>query len=221
MRVLAACEESQAVCKAFRQKGHQAYSLDLLPCSGGHPEWHIQQNVFPEMYRSHWDRIISFPPCTDLAVSGARWFQEKRANGSQEKAINFFFEVWENSDVTENPIGIMNSGDYIKKWFPKTYDRLVNNGFPFRPSQIIQPWQFGHQEFKATCLWIKEACGLPLLKPTNVLQPPMPYSKMTQDLKRKWGAVHQAVPGAGRSMQRSKTYEGIAAAMAEQWGVMY
>lgn len=149
MKVLIACEESQEVCKAFRARGHEAYSCDLQECSGGHPEWHLRQNVIP-LLSEKWDMIIAFPPCTDLAVSGARWFAEKRADGRQQRSIEFF-KLFANTDcpkvAIENPIGIM-SREYRK------------------PDQIIQPWMFGHGETKATCLWLK---GLPKLTPTNIV----------------------------------------------------
>src|SRR5687768_16975343 len=119
MKILLGCEESQAVCVEFRKLGFEAYSCDLLPCSGGHPEWHFQEDIF-SVYnnRGPWGLVITFQPCTDLTVSGARWFEAKRNNGSQEKSIRFFFEVWKISNCSENPIGIMNGGKYIKKWFP-------------------------------------------------------------------------------------------------------
>ena len=146
MKILVACEESQAVTIELRRLGHEAYSCDIEPCSGGHPEWHLQQDVIP-LLDEPWDMIIAFPPCTDLCVSGARWFAEKRANGRQEASVAFFMRF---ADCTcprvaiENPVGIMSSR-YRK------------------PDQIIQPWQFGHGESKATCLWLK---GLPELVPT-------------------------------------------------------
>lgn len=203
MDVLATHEESQAVCMAFRLVKHRAFSLDLLPCSGGHPEFHYMESVFPRIYADNeWDLIISFPPCTDLSVSGARWFQKKRLSGEQEKSIDHFIDVWIYSDCTENPIGIMNNGEYIKKWFPKLYDKALVNGFPFKPSQIIQPWQFGHGETKATCLWLK---GLPLLTPTKKVDGREP---------RIW----ELPPTSDRAKLRSKTYQGIADAMAVQWG---
>ena len=151
MKILVACEESQAVCKAFRARGHEAYSCDVLPSSGGHPEWHLPMNVIPLLSRQ-WDMIIAFPPCTHLASSGARWFAEKRADGRQQQGIDFFMRFI-NLDclrvAIENPVGIM-STVYRK------------------PDQIIQPWQFGHPESKATCLWLK---GLPKLLPTKVAPP--------------------------------------------------
>ena len=148
MRVLVACEESQEVCQAFRARGHEAYSCDIQPCSGGHPEWHIQDDVLKHL--DGWDLIIAHPPCTDLAVSGARWFPEKQKNGQQQKSIVFFMQLALapcDRVAVENPISIMSSA-----WR--------------KPDQIIQPWMFGHGEVKATCLWIK---GLPLLKPTEIV----------------------------------------------------
>jgi len=185
MKVLVACEESQAVTIAFREKGHEAYSCDIFPCSGGHPEWHLQQDVV-ELLKEKWDMIIAFPPCTDLAVSGARWFKEKIADGSQQRSIDFFMQ-FTNVDcprvIIENPIGIM-STRYRK------------------PDQIVQPWQFGHGETKATCFWVK---GCPLLKPSNVV---------SGREQRIW----KLPPSANRAALRSKTYQGVAEAMAEQWG---
>jgi len=189
MRVLIACEESQAVCMAFRERGHEAYSCDILPCSGGHPEWHIQDNVFHVLSGSTtmwWDLIIAFPPCTDLAVSGAKWFDQKRKDGRQQKSISFFMSlVNSNCDkiAIENPIGIM-STIYRK------------------PDQIIQPWQFGHGETKATCLWLK---GLQKLQPTEIVE---------GREQRIW----KMPPSKDRAKLRSKTFKGIAQAMASKWG---
>jgi site-specific DNA-cytosine methylase len=202
MKILIACEESQVVCNAFRAKGHQAWSCDILPTSGDHPEWHIEKDVNRILGAIRYDMVIAFPPCTHLAVSGARWFPEKRKDGSQQAAIKFFMsfvQYAETLDIKlciENPIGIM-STVYRK------------------PDQILQPWQFGHAKFKATCLWLR---GLPLLKPTLIIWPPCPYNMMDQRKKRQWGEVHQAPPGQDRAIMRSKTYQGIANAMADQWG---
>lgn len=184
MKVLVACEESQAVCIAFRKLGHEAYSCDLLECSGGHPEWHIQGDAIEILYSRRWDLVISFPPCTDLAVSGARHFERKRKDGSQQKSIYFFMEFVKYNGLMaiENPIGIMSS-IYRK------------------PDQIIQPWQFGHGETKATCLWL---FGLPKLTPTNIVE--------GREQK-----IWKMPPSKDRAKLRSKTYPGIAKAMAEQW----
>lgn len=185
MRVLVACEESQEVCKAFRALGHVAYSCDLQDCSGGHPEWHLKGDVRDYWWRD-WDLIIAHPPCTDLASSGARWFAEKRKDGRQQESIAFFLAFTElhcPRVAIENPVGIMS----------KIYRK---------PDQIIQPWQFGHGETKATCLWLK---GLPPLVPTNIV---------AGREQRVW----RMSPGPDRAKLRSKTYVGIARAMAEQWG---
>ena len=150
MRVLVACEESQAVTIEMRRLGHEAYSCDIEPCSGGHTEWHLQQDVIP-LLTQKWDMILAFPPCTHLAVSGAKWFAAKRADGRQQASIDFFMQ-FANADCSkiaiENPVGIMS-----------TYYR--------KPDQIIQPWQFGHGETKKTCLWLK---GLPPLIPTEIVE---------------------------------------------------
>lgn len=194
MRVLIACEESQAVCKAFRARGHEAYSCDIQPASGGHPEWHIQGDVLP-LLREPWDMIIAFPPCTDLAVSGAKWFASKRADGSQQASIAFFMEFVNCPCMRvaiENPVGIM-STEYRQ------------------PDQIIQPWQFGHNESKATCLWLR---WLPELQPTNVL----PGDRRTRRDNQTASGQNKLGPSPDRAKLRSKTYDGIANAMADQWG---
>ena len=185
MRVLVACEESQEVCKAFRELGHEAYSCDIEPCSGGKPEWHLQVDAL-ELLKMQWDMILAFPPCTDLAVSGAKWFKEKRADGRQQRSIDFFMR-FANADcpriAIENPVGIMSTG-----WR--------------KPDQIIQPWMFGHRETKKTCLWLK---GLPPLKPTDIVD---------GREQRVW----KMPPSPDRAKLRSRTFPGIAQAMAEQWG---
>lgn len=208
LKVLVACEESQAVTKEFRKLGHEAYSCDLLPCSGGHPEWHFKMDVFKAVKLAKWDIIISFPPCTDLTVSGAKHFYYKRENGNQKKSIKFFFEVWKLSNCTENPIGIM-AGNYINKWFPDLYKEMTDYGFPFKASQIIQPYHFGHTERKSTCLWLRD---LPLLKHTENV-----FEEMMKLPYKEYAKTHSMPPGKYRSILRSKTKSGIAKAMAEQW----
>ena len=184
MRILVACEESQAVTTELRRLGHEAYSCDLLPCGGGCPQWHIQVDAI-ELLKIKWDMVLAFPPCTHLAVSGARYFEEKRRDGRQQAAIEFFMK-FANCDcpriAIENPVGIM-STQYRK------------------PDQIIQPWQFGHGETKATCLWLK---GLPPLVPTDIVD---------GREQRVW----RMPPGPDRAKMRARTYKGIARAMAEQW----
>ena len=219
MKVLVACEESQRVCIEFRRLGHEAYSCDILPCSGGHPEWHIQDDVLKHL--DGWDMIIAFPPCTDLAVSGARHFEKKREDGRQRKSIEFFCQFLElpcKYVSIENPINII-SGDYIKKWFPDIAEKY---DLPRKPTQIIQPYQFGHPVSKKTCLWLK---GLPLIEPTNVVEPEIIHSKgksggysgplwyVTDENGKiiSWNDPRTAIV-------RSKTFPGVAKAMAEQWG---
>ena len=150
MKILVACEESQAVTIEMRRLGHEAYSCDIIPCSGGHPEWHLQVDAL-ELLKMKWDMILAFPPCTHLAVSGARYFEQKRKDGRQQAAIDFFMQ-FANADCSkialENPVGIMST-----VWK--------------KPDQIIQPWQFGHGETKKTCLWLK---GLPPLISTEIVE---------------------------------------------------
>lgn len=192
MKILVACEESQAVTIELRKLGHEAYSCDIEPCSGGHPEWHLQEDVTP-LLKQHWDMIIAFPPCTHLAVSGAAWFEQKRKDGRQQQGIDFFM-LFANADceriAIENPVGIMSS--VYKK-----------------PSQIVQPYEYGHKEQKKTCLWLK---GLPLLQATNNV-----YDQMMELPKNKRERLHYLPPSPERAKLRSKTYLGIAKAMAEQW----
>jgi site-specific DNA-cytosine methylase len=186
MKVLVACEFSGIVRDAFRRQGHDAWSCDLLPSEKPGP--HLQapnQFYLKELfYTQHWDMLIAFPPCTHLAVSGARWFKNKRRE--QGDAAAFFMDIAEariQRVCVENPIGIM-STEYRK------------------PDQIIQPWQFGHGETKATCLWLK---NLPLLNPTKIVEGRVPR-------------VHYAAPSPDRWKERSRIMPGIADAMAEQWG---
>ena len=235
MNILIACEESQRVCIAFRDKGHNAFSCDILPCSGGHQEWHICGDVLPLLngncvFRTmdgvkhridgKWDLIIAFPPCTHLAVSGAAWFEKKRADGRQKDGIEFFAKFL-NADcdriVIENPVGII-SGDYIPKWFPEL---AVKYGFPIKPTQKIHPWMFGDNFSKTTCLWIK---GLPALTPLITEQPELEwfewFDSKTGKKKRqpKWFADAWKLSPEERSKARRKTFPGISKAMAEQWG---
>lgn len=209
MRVLVACEESQAVTKALRALGHEAYSCDLLPCSGGHPEWHLQQDVFSLLTRKHhWDLLIAFPPCTHLACSGARHFKQKMEDGRQQAAVDFFMRLVRAPVARiaiENPVGIMSTA-YRK------------------PDQIIQPFQFGDRAQKTTCLWLK---NLYPLRPTKVVKLrksdyyEFTTRKGTRKRQPKWyyNTLRQAKTSAERSTLRSKTFPGIAKAMAGQWSV--
>jgi len=185
VRVLIACEFSGIVRQAFRARGHAAWSCDLLPAEDG-SQFHIQLDALDCFEALEWDLMIAHPPCTHLAVSGARWFKDKRAE--QVKALAFVQALMDAPIpriCVENPISIISSR--IRK-----------------PDQIIQPWQFGHGETKATCLWLK---NLPALRPTNIVEGRRPR-------------VHHASPGPDRWKERSRTLQGIADAMAEQWGAL-
>lgn len=201
LKVLVACEESQTVCKAFRKLGHDAYSCDIQDCSGGHPEWHIKQDVLP-LLKQHWDLIIAHPPCTYMSKAGARWMYPTSGVLSQERyklsqdAKAFFMEFY-NCDCDhvciENPVPL----------------KVV--GLPM-PTQSIQPYEFGEPYSKQTLLWLK---GLPLLQPTNVLSSYVPWlPSNTSGLAHGRGG-HRGI--AHDQKTASKTFDGIAKAMAEQW----
>ena len=205
MKVLIACEESQEVCKAFRALGHKAYSCDIIECSGGHPEWHLKQDVIP-LLNEKWDMIIAFPPCTYLTVTGNRWFNVDRYGEKaiqrkkcREDAIRFFM-AFANADcdkiAIENPVGVM-STVYRKQ------------------DQIVHPYLFGDPERKGTCLWLK---GLPKLKPTNIVEPNIIAYKNGKGTDSTWHMNTIGLPKQERAKLRSKTFPGIAKAMAEQWG---
>lgn len=194
-KVLIACEESQAVTIEMRKLGIEAYSCDIEPCSGGHPEWHLQQDVAP-LLNEKWDMIIAFPPCTHICSSGAKHFAQKRLDGRQQQGIDFFMQFTDvncPSVAIENPIGIMNT--------------LYR-----KPDQIVQPWMFGDPFTKTTCLWLK---GLPLLAPTKIVDKgKMQIVKSGKKLPEWYSnAKHK-----DRGKIRSRTFSGIARAMAEQWG---
>lgn len=204
-KILVACEESQAVTKELRALGLEAFSCDILECSGGHPEWHLQQDV-TELLKQKWDMIIAFPPCTYLTVTGNRWFNiqrygEKAIKRHQDRAEAIdFFMMFANADceriAIENPVGVMSS-----EWR--------------KPNQIINPFQFGDAFEKKTCLWLK---GLPNLVPTNIVEPPKRTEFKSGKTMPAWYAEAWKLPKAERAKLRSKTFPGIAKAMAEQWG---
>ena len=194
MRILVACEYSGKVRGAFRKLGHDAWSCDLLPADDG-SEFHIQGDVL-DYLNAEWDMMIGFPPCTHLASSGARWFAAKRADGRQQQGVDFFMAL-ANADIPmialENPVGIM-STQYRK------------------PDQIIQPWQHGHEATKTTCLWLK---GLPELQPTNIVGKGERHVTKGGKSLPKW---YNLPPSKDRWKIRSETFQGIADAMAQQWG---
>ena len=183
MKILIACEYSGTVRDAFRTRGHDAMSCDLLPTDAPGPHY---QGLVEDVLNDGWDMMIAFPPCTHLAVSGARWFKEKRADGRQQAALAFVRMLMDapiDRIAIENPVSIISS--HIRK-----------------PDQTIQPWQFGHGETKRTCLWLK---NLPKLEPTDIVE---------GREQRIW----KMPPSADRWKERSKTFQGIANAMANQWG---
>lgn len=225
MNVLVACEESQRVCTAFREKGHNAFSCDILPCSGGHPEWHIQKDVLKIINPENdgemeaisfwtmddeihivekWDLIIAHPPCTYLTLAGNKWFKPEFADRfpdrqkQRKEAVDFFMAI-ANADcdkiAIENPVGVMSS-----QWR--------------KPDQYIEPYMFGDPEKKKTGLWLK---GLPLLKPTNIVEPVIVHCKSGANEPR-WNMETMHLPKDERSRVRSQTFPGIAKAFADQWG---
>lgn len=216
LKVLVACEESQRVTTAFRELGHEAYSCDLLDCSGGHPEWHIKGDVLPllngdvafttmdgelHIVEGKWDCIVAHPECTYLTTTGNRWFNEdvygdaaRERKGKREKAVAFFMEI-ANADcdhiMIENPSGVMST-----RWR--------------KPDQTIQPWMFGDPYEKRTCLWLK---GLPPLEPTDVVEPPPRQVLSSGKTMPRW----YSNCGGDRRKNRSKTFPGIADAIAKQF----
>lgn len=221
MNVLIACEESQRVCMAFREFGHTAFSCDILECSGGHPEWHIKSDCLPLLKAEHitfttedgvfhivpsWDLLIAHPPCTFLTCTGNRWFNiekygdaARQRHKQREEAAKFFMQ-FANAPIEriciENPVGYMN-----------THYR--------KPNQIISPFMFGNPFEKKTCLWLK---NLPNLEATDIVKPEERIVYKSGKTMPKWYADLASLPPAERSRERSKTFPGIAKAMAEQWG---
>lgn len=222
MKILVACEESQVVCKAFRDRGHEAYSCDIVPCSGGHPEWHIQDDVRNLLFatgnyktypypkgapssgdQEFWDVMIAHTPCTYVCNSGVTWLKEKDGSLNTHRYIQcinaaaFFKLLWDGITCKipkicmENPI-------------PHRYAELQ------KYTQIVQPWMFGHPETKATCLWLK---NLPKLIPTNDVR-----KEMLLLPKNKREKLHYLPPSPDRARIRARTFEGLANAMAAQWG---
>lgn len=221
MKVLVACEESQRVCSAFRARGHESYSCDIIDCSGGHPEWHIKGDVLPILngncdfitqdgvshhIEGRWDLIIAHPPCTYLAISGNRWFNVERYGDKareriklREEAVEFFMAM-ANADcdriAIENPVGVIST-----RWR--------------KPDQIIQPYWFGDPFEKRTCMWLK---GLPKLVATNMVKPEKRVRYVSGKSLPAWYAACARMNKEKRSKARSKTFPGFAQAMAEQWG---
>lgn len=209
MKVLIACEESQAVCKSFRAIGIEAYSCDMKQCSGGHPEWHIQGDAIKEAYSGKYDLMIAHPPCTYLSISGVQHLYNKDKTKNTERWNNMY-------DALEFVIGLMNA--------PITYICIENpisliSTYIRKPDQIINPWQFGDEAQKTTCLWLK---NLPSLKHTKIvdkgefLEWTTPEGKKKRQAKWYCDAL-KAKTKEERQAIRSKTFPGIANAMADQW----
>jgi len=196
MKILVGCEESQAVTIELRKLGHEAYSCDLKECSGGHPEWHLKMDVFQAIKLKDWDAGIFFPDCTYLTVSANKWYKDQppRKSGvlvgkARRDAREKAIDFFTRLHNCEIPkVAIENPIGVMSSRFRK-------------PDQVLQPWMFGHGETKATCLWLK---NLPLLKPTNIVE--------GREQK-----LHLLPPSKNRAELRSKTYKGIAEAMANQW----
>lgn len=198
MRVLVACEESQAVTKALRERGHEAYSCDIQDCSGGHPEWHIKGDAIEEAHSGKYDMMIAHPPCTYLSNSGVCWLHKQEGRWEKMREGALFFKKLMDAPIEkiaiENPI--------MHKYAIEIIGR--------KQDQSIQPYEHGHPESKRTCLWLK---GLPLLEPTNDVK-----EEWKNLPKNKAQRLHYLPPGPERAKLRSKTYEGVAQAIAMQWG---
>ncbi len=194
MKILCACEESQAVTIQLRKLGHEAYSCDIQDCSGGFPEWHIKGDVLP-LLSDNWDMIIAFPPCTYLTFAGNKYLNQPQRLEKREAAREFFMKFVNapcKRIAIENPVGYMNSC-YRK------------------PDQIIHPYMFGDPFMKRTCLWLKD---LPLLEPDYLIERPAPVYVQENGKRRNWV---ETVSSSDRQKTRSKTFPGIAASMAFQW----
>lgn len=204
MKILIACEESQTICKSFRKLGFEAYSNDIMDCSGGHPEWHLKMDAFEAVNSNKWDLMIAHPPCTYLTITGNKWFKPEfkdrfpERHQQREDAIKFFLDLYD-SDIPyiaiENPVGVMSS-----RWR--------------KPDQYIQPYEYGDPHSKKTGLWLK---GLPKLIPTKIVEPQFHIYK---DGRRDpiWHMETLKLSPDERSKARSKTFQGIADAIANQWG---
>ena len=194
MKILIGCEESGRVREAFRGVGHDAWSCDLLPCTENPSKYHIQDDLLKVIKSEKWDMIIAFPPCTHLAISGAKYFPEKIADGRQQAAIDFVEAIW-NSDcpkiAIENPVGVLSTKSKLGK-----------------ATQYIQPYWFGERQRKKTGLWLK---GLPKLVPTDMVD----ISKVSE---KELNKLYYLAPSPTRAIERSKTFHGVANAMATQWG---
>ena len=193
MKILIGCEESGRVRQAFRGVGHDAWSCDLLPCTENPSKYHIQDDLLKVIKSEKWDMIIAFPPCTHLAISGAKYFPEKIADGRQQSAIDFVETIWDTDCkvAIENPVGVLSTKSKLGK-----------------ATQYIQPYWFSERQRKKTGLWLK---GLPKLVPTDMVD----ISKVPE---KELNKLYYLAPSPTRAIERSKTFHGVAQAMAQQWG---
>ena len=194
MKILIGCEESGRVRQAFRGVGHDAWSCDLLPCTENPSKYHIQDDLLKVIKSEKWDMIIAFPPCTHLAISGAKYFPEKIADGRQQAAIDFVEAIWDadcSRIAIENPVGVLSTKSKLGK-----------------ASQYIQPYWFGERQRKKTGLWLK---GLPKLVPTDMVD----ISKVSE---KELNKLYLLAPSPTRALERSKTFKQVALAMSKQWG---
>jgi len=194
MKILIGCEESGRVREAFRGVGHDAWSCDLLPCTENPSKYHIQDDLLKVIKSEKWDMIIAFPPCTHLAISGAKYFPEKIADGRQQAAIDFVEAIWDADCpriAIENPVGVLSTKSKLGK-----------------ASQYIQPYWFGERQRKKTGLWLK---GLPKLVPTDMVD----ISKVSE---KELNKLYYLAPSPTRALERSKTFKQVALAMSKQWG---
>jgi hypothetical protein len=215
MKVLIACEESQVVCIEFRKRGHKAYSCDILPCSGGHPEWHLQMDVFEAIRLKAWDIMIAFPPCTYITVTGARWLYNKDKSRNEER--------WENQDKAVLFVKALYYANIDKIAIENPVGKL--SSLWMKPTQIIQPYYFGDEAQKTTCLWLKNLPKLQHSANTDLFNKNITHcgkgemvTTSTGKTFSKWYWETSKGKGKERQILRSKTFPGIAKAMADQWG---
>lgn len=232
MKILVGCEESQEVTKAFRALGYEAYSCDIQECSGGHPEWHLQMDIFSAINLGNWDMMVAFPPCTHIANAGGTHFEGKRRDGRQKEAIEFFMKLLAapiERIALENPVGILSSDWYIQHNFAEMIEELQKVNMPRKPDQVIQPFYFGDKVRKYTCLWLKNLPPLTWSMSDNLFEksyfvlPEEPTTSMIRQGNYRPGTVRKMywqdmLPKKDRAKIKSKTFPGIAKAIAKQWG---
>ncbi len=232
MKVIVGCELSQVVMTAFLEKGHDAYSCDTEPCEGNYPERHYQEDILQLLKREEFDLGLFFPPYTHLANAGGCHFEKKRKDGRQKEAIIFVMKLLAvpiNKIALENPVGILSSDWYIQQHFPELMPNLLKVNMPRKPNQVIQPFYFGDNVRKYTCLWTKNLKSLvwvgvdDLFNKSQFVKPAEPTHTMIRKGKYRTGTIRkiywqELLPKKDRAKIKSKTFPGIAKAMANQWG---